>query len=99
MKLETKIRELTTHLPETGTFHVIAFEMTHDGEGWSVNTPFRIASNVTPDEIPAIIRDRWEVIAANYGRQLVSSLENIACTDEEIQLEADCFPIADIRPA
>jgi hypothetical protein len=99
MRLETKIKEMTSHLPAEGLFNVVAFEMQNDGEGWSVNTPFRIASGVTPAELPEIVRGRWEVIAANYGRKSVSGLADISYLDTEVSIESDHFPIVDIRPA
>ena len=103
MKLETKIKQLTARLSPSALFNVKAYEMLYDGEGWSVNTPFRIASGVTRDELPAILRDRWEVIAANYGRKSVSDLVDVSrdhgYRGATVMLESDYFPIACIWPA
>jgi hypothetical protein len=95
-KLETAIRELIARLPGD-SFNVIAFEMQRDDCGWSVNTPFRIASRVTREEVPAIVRGRWEVIAVNYGRRSVRWLNDIAWDCQyHVSIESDHFPIVDI---
>jgi len=102
MKLETKVKHLTAHLSPSALFIVQAYEMTYDG-GWSVNTPFRIASGVTREELPGIVRGRWEVIAANYGRKSVSALRDVANDHgygpQNVNLESDYFPIVAIFPA
>jgi len=103
MKLETKVSRLTAHLSPSALFNVKAYEMTHDGEGWSVNAPFRIASGVTREELPGIVRERWEAIAANYGRKSVSALVDVANDHgygpQNVNLESDYFPVVAIFPA
>lgn len=47
MRLETKLESL---LPAgNGPFNVTAFELAHDGESWSVNTPFHAYTSLRPD--------------------------------------------------
>ena len=97
MTLETKIKEMTADLPEDKTFTVIAWEMWRDECGWSVNDGWKMRSDADKGELPEIVRNRWEVIAENYGRPRVSGLTDIGYTPEVLQLESDCFPIVEIR--
>jgi len=103
MKLETKVKHLTAHLSPSALFNVQAYEMTHDGEGWSVNAPFPIASGVTREELPGIVRGRWEVIAANYGRKSVSAMRAVANDHgygpQSENIAHDKIPIVAIFPA
>lgn len=84
---------------EPGPFDVIAYELTNDGEGWSVNTPWKIASNATLPQVIESACGRWEVFKLNYSpRATVKSLSDIGEGDT-FELESDCLPFLQIRPA
>jgi hypothetical protein len=97
MKLETKLESL---IPSgDGPFRITAFELTHDGEGWSVNTPFNIGSNLDRQETISRLRSRWEIFKANYdAKARVSDLQDIGDGDESISfLEVGCNAFATIQ--
>ena len=66
MKLESKIKSLLSHFPADSTFRVQAFELNHDGEGWSVNDSFIIANEASLETVLESARGRWEVFKVNY---------------------------------
>lgn len=96
MHLETKLETL---LPAgDGPFKVVAFELTHDGEGWSVNTPFCIQSSGDRAETLSILRARWETFKANYGsKSRVSDIQDASYTEGVSNLEVDCKAFADVE--
>lgn len=96
MKLESKLDAL---IPEgDGPFELIAFELTHDGESWSVNTPFCIGSGLDRSELMSRLRSRWEIFKLNYmPKARVSDLEDIGCDAGEVQLEVSCTAFAEVR--
>lgn len=100
MKLEIKIAQLLAsyEFPEGSTFDVIAHELTHNGEGWSVNDSWRIESDVTAEEIPGIARGRWETFKANYAKR--ARVQDVMAQDygeTEMGLECDCLSFLTIR--
>ena len=69
---------------------VVAYELTHDGLGWSVNTPFCIASETRGLSALEVMRGRWDVFRANYAaRARVSDLADISETDGTAEFEVD----------
>lgn len=96
MKLETKLESL---LPQgDGPFDVTAFELTHDGEGWSVNTPFRIGKRMDRAETIYTLRQRWEIFKVNYlPKARVSDLADTGYTDGVCNLEVACTAFADVK--
>jgi len=96
--LETKITELIGELTQASAFHVIAYELTHDGCGWSVNMPFTILSNGDKAEALEAARGRWENFKTNYAsRARVKDIEDISETPLELELEVDCVPFLRIE--
>jgi hypothetical protein len=84
---------------DPGPFDVIAYELTHDGQGWSVNTPFRIASQVDLSGVMEAMRGRWEVFKANYSpRATVASLSDIG-EGSDYEIEAEGIPFLQVRPS
>ena len=84
---------------ETGPFDVIAYELTNDGEGWSVNTPWKIATSASLPQVIEAAQDRWGVFKANYSaRATVKGLSDIGEGDT-FELESDFLPFLQIRPA
>lgn len=79
------------------SYDVIAYELTHDGQGWSVNTPFKIATDVGIAGLLEVLRGRWEVYKANYSpRATVASLADIG-EGNTFELESDCIPFARVE--
>lgn len=80
--------------PEGSRFDVVGFELTHDGEGWSVNQPFTMRADVEADEIPAIARGRWEIFKQNYMPR--ARVKDIAFLDSgsETDCEIECGGLA-----
>ena len=96
MRLETKIAELIKPLGAT-EFRVVAYELTHDGMGWSVNTPFCIGTG-DAQEVESLARARWNVFRANYApKATVRSLDDIAYERTECEIEADGLPFLRIE--
>ena len=95
MKLEAKLETL---IPAgDGPFKVIAFELTHDGESWSVNTPFCIGDNLDRTETISRLRSRWEIFKANYNSKArVRDIQDIGCEEGECNLEVNCTAFADV---
>jgi hypothetical protein len=83
---------------ESGPFDVIAYELTNDGGGWSVNTPFRIASNACLPQVMEAARGRWEVFRANYSSR--ATVKGIFETGDgsTFELESDYKAFLTIRP-
>ena len=98
--LESTIRDFLTPYPPETLFKVRAHELLHDGEGWSSNDRFTLASAAPRDEIPAIARARWEVFKVNYSpRARVSDLADIGYDPAiGLMLECDFLPFLDIEP-
>ena len=96
MKLETKLDSL---LPTgDGPFDITAFELTHDGDSWSVNTPFNIGKNLDRAETISRLRSRWEIFKLNYNSKArVKDLEDCGYEDGESNLEVNCTAFADVR--
>jgi len=98
--LERRIFDmLATHTPGT-LFDVVAYELTHDGEGWSVNTPFHIGTSCTVPEVLTHARARFGVFKVNYSpRARVNTLEDInQCGGPDIALDCEEIPFLEIRP-
>ena len=84
---------------EQGPFDVIAYELTHDGQGWSVNTPWKIATSANLPQVIEAAQGRWEAFKANYSaRATVKGLSDIGEGDT-FELESDCIPFLQIRPS
>jgi hypothetical protein len=84
---------------ESGPFDVIAYELTRDCESWSVNTPFRIASNASLPEVIEAACGRWEAFKANYSsRATVKGISDIG-EGNTFELESDYIPFLSIRPS
>lgn len=95
--LETKLETL---IPKgDGPFEITAFELTHDGESWSVNTPFNIGRNLDRQETLSRLRSRWEIFKANYdSKARVKDLVDISDGyDGACNLEVNCTAFADVR--
>lgn len=97
MKLEAKLETL---IPAgDGPFEITAFELTHDGESWSVNTPFNIGRGLDREQAINRLRSRWEIFKANYdSKARVCDLVDVSngC-DGECNLEVNCTAFADVR--
>lgn len=92
--------KLDSLLPQWPSYDVIVLELINDGEGWSVNTPFRIASNVDREIAIERLASRWHTFRANYAkRACVRDLSDSSCEENESTLEVDCIPFADVRNA
>jgi hypothetical protein len=92
--------KLDSLLPQWPSYDVIALELWHDGESWSVNTPFRIASNVDRETAIERLASRWKTFKANYAKRArVCDLSDTSCEENESLLEVDCIPFADVRNA
>lgn len=84
---------------EAGPFDVIAYELTHDGMGWSVNTPWKVATAASLPQVIEAACGRWEVFKANYSpRATVKGISDIGEGDT-FELESDCIPFLQIRPS
>ena len=84
---------------EAGPFDVIAYELTHDGQSWSVNTPWKIATSASLPEVMEAAQGRWEVFKANYSsKATVKGLSDIGEGDT-FELESDYIPFLQIRPS
>jgi hypothetical protein len=71
-------------------FDVTGYELTHDGEGWSVNQPFRISSAMPAWAVIEDARARWENFKLNYfPRALVGEIKDEG-EGETIDLESEC---------
>jgi hypothetical protein len=80
-------------------FNVIAYELSHDGLGWSVNTPFRIGTDCNLWEVLSHARGRWEVYKANYdSRATVAGLSDIGEGDT-VEIESGCTAFLSVRKA
>lgn len=49
--LEKQIAAIIGETPDNAQFRLVAYELTHDGQGWSVNAPFCIGSNLDREEM------------------------------------------------
>lgn len=99
-KLETAILELLRTgiaIPEAELYNVTAYGLTHDGEGWSVNSPFRFGREVTFERLLEIARGRWEVFKGNYmPKARVSDISDIGYDGETFELECAYVPFLQI---
>lgn len=99
-KLENVIREILhtgAAFPEQRLFRVVAYGLTRDGEGWSVNNPFCLGENITFGHVLEIARGRWEVFKINYmPKARVSDIEDVGDFDGDFELEVDCTPFIQI---
>lgn len=83
--------------PEGTTFNVYAWELTHDGQGWSTNDGWRMGSDCDLEEVLTHARGRWEAFKANYGtKSRVSDLEDTGF-ESTISLEVDCKQFLELR--
>jgi len=79
-------------------YTVTAYELTNDGCGWSVNTPFTIAREVCIAGLLEALRGRWEVFKTNYdSRATVSGIEDISDMPEVWELESSQTPFARVE--
>lgn len=94
--LETKIAGL---LPSVGeTFDVWAYEMTHDGDGWSVNSRWKMARGVDRAGVLEAARGRWEVFKVNYApKARVRDIEEVGYNEYVSQIEADGLAFLEIQ--
>lgn len=101
MKTKTLEQKLAEMIPaDFKEVDIIAFQLTHDGESWSVNTPFRIATGVDRAEAIARLRGRWNVFKAIYhSKARVQDIKDFSSTESECCLEVDCIAFADVRKA
>lgn len=96
--LETVISALLAEFPETTGFKAIAYELTHDGQGWSANDVFCIASDCDRETVKQAARGRWEIFKLNYSRKArVSGIEDISSDERSVELEADGLPFLRIE--
>lgn len=98
MKLENHLEKL---IPEISTekFDVIAYELTHDGEGWSVNRPWYLSRDSDKAQIMADIRGRWEVFKENYlPRGRVCDITDDG-DEDTIYLDCQEIPFLELRKA
>lgn len=99
MKLETAISKSLAHIQAGTIVNVFAHELWHDGDGWTSNDRWRIASGIPVESVPEHARARWEIFRANYApRARVRDITDIGY-DETVNLEVDCLPFLDIEPA
>jgi len=61
--------------PEEVEYQITAYELIHDGTGWSVNTPFSIGKQLSIYDACHTLVGRFEVFKANYSRR--STLKGI----------------------
>lgn len=101
MKLETKLKKMIPAGLANSIFSVIAYELTHDGQGWSVNTPFQILSAGSYGEMLETVRGRWEAFKANYASKArVSDIQDIEDFDElSNELEVNCMAFVRVTRA
>lgn len=94
MTLESKLREMiqTEHV---GGFTAQFFGMIHDDHSWCVNDVWSVDFDDKESLIEGL-RDRWEIIKVNYGRQRVGGIEDIGFHDGEWMFEADMFPVFNV---
>lgn len=89
--------KLDSLLPQFPSYDVIALELWHDGNGWSVNTPFRLASKVDRETAIARLADRWHIFKLNYAKRAnVRDISDSSCEENECNFEVDCIPFADV---
>lgn len=86
-------------IPEgDGPFRVIAYELTHDGESWSVNTPFEIGRGLDRDGVIRRLRNRWDIFKVNYHKKArVCDIADISDEPTLSLLEVDCIPFAEVH--
>jgi hypothetical protein len=89
MKLENHIKNIVA--ATDGTWRVIAHELTHDGEGWSVNDSWQIVKSDDETEILEAIRGRWEIFKINYLPK--ARVKDITCEGDEVEIYLDCAGI------
>lgn len=96
--LERKIFDMLADCNGVFRFDVIAYELTNDGNGWSVNTPFQIATGASTLEVLSAARARFNVFKANYAaRARVNTLEDTS-DGETYLLDCEGIPFLEIRP-
>jgi len=101
MKLETVIKSHLESFPPEARFSVIAFELWGNArEGFDCNDAWKIARDISADEVPAVARGRWEAFKVNYlPKARVSDVSDASCdSGGDILLEVDCVPFLTIRP-
>lgn len=98
MKLENHLEKL---IPEISTekFDVIAHELTHDGECWSVNDSWHISRNSEKAQILTDARNRWEIFKINYSPK--GRVCDISADGDEKTIYLDCagIPFLELRKA
>jgi hypothetical protein len=98
--LEARIASLiqSAEVSPESRFKVIAYELTHDGCGWSVNSPFCILSEGDLAECLEASRGRWEVYKANYdSRATVTGIADISDEPDSLELESGMTPFLRIE--
>jgi hypothetical protein len=92
------IFELLENEPQDG-FDVIAYELTHDGQGWSVNTSWKIATSANLPQVMEAAQGRWDAFKANYSpRATVKDISDIG-EGGTFELESDSIPFLQICPS
>lgn len=95
--IEAKLDSL---LPEYPSFDVVAHELLHDGESWSVNDSWRLAYRCDREEAIGHLVNRWHVFKANYApRARVRDLCDANWSGDEFPalLEVNCLAFAEVR--
>lgn len=96
--LERRIYNMLEDCHGVTRFDVIAYELTNDGNGWSVNTPFHIGRKCDTQEVLSHARGRFEVFKANYAsRARINTLEDTSDGDTYL-LDCEGIPFLEIRP-
>lgn len=107
MKLKTYRKNsieahLDSLLPDYQAFDVIAHELNHDGEGWSVNDSWHIGRDVDRETAISHLANRWEIFKLNYApRAAIKNIQDANWSGDEYPslLEVDCIPFAEVRNA
>ena len=95
--IKAKLDEL---LPDFPSFDVIAHELLHDGESWSVNDSWHLARGCDREEAITHLANRWEVFKINYApRAAIKNLTDANYSGSEFPalLEVDCIAFAEVR--
>lgn len=74
-------------------------ELTHDGEGWSVNLPWYLSRNSDKAQILTDARNRWEIFKVNYlprGRVCDISADG---DENTVYLDCEGIPFLELRKA
>ena len=96
--LERFVFDLLENADHSNGFTVTAYELTNDGGGWSVNSPFKLGTGVSLPAVLEMARGRWEVYKVNYdARARVSGLSDISDQDNVWELESAQTPFLRIE--